>query len=235
MYLVCARARSTHWTRVLRSMSPPHFVAAVPSRTADAFLRLSHVPTQACAADGTTASRNPISRLVDSLMEGSAGGGGQMKGPSRRDFGPQQQGGGMMRRPPGGAAAAAHAHAQAHAQAQGMIGPMMGPGGNASHPQQVGLSVCLRACEVRRFRCNDSGLEGIPGLQGSNAVLDCVQNASPGHMCKYDGAFPDVTPPMYEEQARQVTVSQSGLPSYEVLRTLHLQNESRIRDNSDTR
>lgn len=116
-------------------------------------------------------------------MEGSAGGGGQMKGPSRRDFGPQQQGGGMMRRPPGGAAAAAHAHAQAHAQAQGMMGPMMGPGGNASHPQQVGLSVCLRACEVRRFRCNDSGLEGIPGLQGSNAVLDCVQNASPGHMC----------------------------------------------------
>lgn len=69
-------------------------------------------------------------------MEGSAGG-GQMKGPSRRDFGPQHHGGGMMRGPPGAAAAAAHAHAQAHAQAQGMMGPMMGPGGNASHPQQV--------------------------------------------------------------------------------------------------
>eukprot|EP00752_Nemacystus_decipiens_P016330 g14605.t1 len=93
---------------------------------------------QACAADGTTASRNPISRLVDSLMEGSAGGGGQMKGPSRRDFGRQPQPVGIMRRPPGGAAAAAHAHAhaQAHAQAQGMVGPMMEPGGNASHPQQ---------------------------------------------------------------------------------------------------
>ncbi|CAM9102957.1 unnamed protein product [Pylaiella littoralis] len=92
---------------------------------------------QACAADGTTASRNPISRLVDSLMEGSAGG-GQMKVPSRRAFGPQQQQGGrpMVRGPPGAAAAAAYAHAQAHAQAQGMMGPMMGPRGNASHPQQ---------------------------------------------------------------------------------------------------
>lgn len=99
--------------------------------------------TQACAADGTTASRNPISRLVDSLMEGSAGGsGGQMKGPSRRAFGPQQQqqqqvGRPMVHGPPGAAAAAAHAHAQAHAQAQGMMGPMMGPHGNGSHPQQV--------------------------------------------------------------------------------------------------
>eukprot|EP00903_Cladosiphon_okamuranus_P005606 g5578.t1 len=90
---------------------------------------------QACAADGTTASRNPISRLVDSLMEGSAGGGGQ-KGPSRRDFGPQQHSGRMMRGPPGAAAASAHAHTQAHAQAQGMVSPMMEPGGNASHPQQ---------------------------------------------------------------------------------------------------
>ncbi|CAN0062151.1 unnamed protein product [Ectocarpus fasciculatus] len=90
---------------------------------------------QTCAADGTTASRNPISRLVDTLMEGSAGAGGQMKGPSRRDFGPQhQQGGAMMRAHPPGAAAAAHAHAQA--QAQGMMGPMVGPGGNASHPEQ---------------------------------------------------------------------------------------------------
>ncbi|CBJ48315.1 conserved unknown protein [Ectocarpus siliculosus] len=90
---------------------------------------------QTCAADGTTASRNPIARLVDTLMEGSAGAGGQMKGPSRRDFCPQQQQGGpMMRAPPPGAAAAAHAHAQA--QAQGMMGPMVGPKGNASHPEQ---------------------------------------------------------------------------------------------------
>ncbi|CAM9716459.1 unnamed protein product, partial [Ectocarpus sp. 8 AP-2014] len=90
---------------------------------------------QTCAADGTTASRNPIARLVDTLMEGSAGAGGQMKGPSRRDFGQQQQQGGpMMRGPPPGAAAAAHAHAQA--QAQGMMGPMVGPRGNASHPEQ---------------------------------------------------------------------------------------------------
>jgi len=76
-------------------------------------------------------------------MEGSAGGGAGQKGPSRRSFGPQrqQQGGAMMRAPPGAAAAAAHAHAQAHAQAQGMMGPVMGPHGNATHPQQVPVVV----------------------------------------------------------------------------------------------
>lgn len=74
---------------------------------------------QACAADGTTAARNPLSRLVDTLMEGSAGG-QQQKGRSRRAFNPAQ-GAAMMRPPPGAAAAAA-------AQAQGMPGEMvMGP------------------------------------------------------------------------------------------------------------
>lgn len=84
-------------------------------------------------------------------MEGSAGGsGGQMKGPSRRAFGPQQQQGGrpMVRGPPGAAAAAAHAHAQAHAQAQGMMGPAMGPRG----PQQQVLgTILLAACFVHGF------------------------------------------------------------------------------------
>lgn len=42
----------------------------------------SLVGGQACAADGTTTTRNPLSRLVDTLIEGSAG--SQQKGPPRR-------------------------------------------------------------------------------------------------------------------------------------------------------
>lgn len=87
-------------------------------------------------------------------MEGSAGAGGQMKGPSRRDFGPQQQQGGpMMRAPhPGAAAAAARAHAQA--QAQGMMGPMVGPRGSASHPEQVCfLGAGGRGCVFQSLLC----------------------------------------------------------------------------------
>lgn len=52
-----------------------------------------------------------------------------------------------MRGPPGAAAAAAHAHAQAHAQAQGMMGPVMGPRGNATHPQQVPVRGGRRGAE----------------------------------------------------------------------------------------
>lgn len=109
---------------------------------------------QACAADGTTAARNPISQLVDTLMEGSAGG-RQPKGRTRRAFNPQQggaQGGAMMRAPPGASAA----HARAHAHAQGMpreaqeglaMGPpigagmaparWVGPRGNETHPYHL--------------------------------------------------------------------------------------------------
>lgn len=119
---------------------------------------------QACAADGTVAARNPISRLVDSLMEGSAGG-QQQKGRTRRSFNPQQGGaqGAMAMHHPSSAAAAGAAAAAAHAHAQGLsrgmqggmarpameagmgpaAGQWMGPHGNASqhHPQ---VQVLLR-------------------------------------------------------------------------------------------
>lgn len=109
---------------------------------------------QGCAADGTTAARNPLSRLVDTLMEGSAG--GQPKGRTRRPM-PHNQGGAMMRGPPpGSAAAAAAAHAHAHAQGfqEGPMGPMergrwIGPGGgvNASHhPGQQGFVEVCSSC-----------------------------------------------------------------------------------------
>lgn len=102
---------------------------------------------QACAADGTTAARNPISRLVDSLMEGSAG--GQQKGRTRRAFNPQQQvgpqGASLMHASPGAAgAAAAHAQGMPMGMPTGVeMGPpmadtWMGPPGNAGqhhHPQ----------------------------------------------------------------------------------------------------
>lgn len=118
---------------------------------------------QACAADGTTAARNPISRLVDSLMEGSAG--GQQKGRTRRAFNPQQQvgpqGASMMHASPG-AAAAAHAHAHAQGMPRGMpmgmpggveMGPpmaeaWMGPPGNGGqhhHPQVLTLAGLRRS------------------------------------------------------------------------------------------
>lgn len=42
----------------------------------------SLVGGQGCAADGTTTTRNPLSRLVDTLIEGSAG--SQQKGLPRR-------------------------------------------------------------------------------------------------------------------------------------------------------
>lgn len=109
----------------------------------------SLVGGQGCAADGTTAARNPLSRLVDTLMEGSAG--GQPKGRSRRPM-HHNQGGAMMRAPPpGAAAAAAHAHAHAQGFQEGPMRPMergrwIGPGGgvNASHhPGQQGfVEVC---------------------------------------------------------------------------------------------
>lgn len=102
---------------------------------------------QACAADGTTAARNPISRLVDSLMEGSAG--GQQKGRTRRAFNPQQQqvsaqGAAMMPPPPGSAAAHAHAHAQGMPRGMPMgmaAGQPMAEAWMGQHPHpQVGTA-----------------------------------------------------------------------------------------------
>jgi len=106
-------------------------------------------------------------------MEGSAGGGAGQKGPSRRSFGPQrqQQGGAMMRAPPGAAAAAAHAHAQAHAQAQGMMGPVMGPHGNATHPQQV--PVVLKAWRGALKRMGVRVLDGRRVWAGGNPWHRC--------------------------------------------------------------
>lgn len=123
---------------------------------------------QACAADGTAAARNPLSRLVDTLMEGSAGG-QQQKGRTRRSFNPQQHhqsGAAIVRASPPGSAAASAAHAHAHAQgmsrgmmqegmAMGAPPPMgasgqqwMGPPGSNQHQQ-----VCLSRLSTYYYCC----------------------------------------------------------------------------------
>lgn len=109
---------------------------------------------QGCAADGTTAARNPLSRLVDTLMEGSAG--AQHKGMPRRAAHPQ---GGEMRAGPravgaGGATSTAHAatHVQ-HMSSLGMVpmGHAAGPGrwivpGGRGHPGVQNLPQVIWCC-----------------------------------------------------------------------------------------
>lgn len=106
---------------------------------------------QSCAADGTAAARNPISRIVDSLMEGSAG--QQQKGRTRRAF---NQGGtqdGLMVRPPQGVAPSEAVEARRMQQNNIPLGPRggaasgggqwVGPGLNASHQGAVFDQVCI--------------------------------------------------------------------------------------------
>lgn len=114
---------------------------------------------QSCAADGTTAARNPISRIVDSLMEGSAG--QQQKGRTRRSLSQGGAQGGLMVRPPQGVAPpefVARATPEA-VEAQRMqqdnipLGPRggaasgggqwMGPGLNTSHQGAAFDQVCI--------------------------------------------------------------------------------------------
>lgn len=104
---------------------------------------------QSCAADGTAAARNPISRIVDSLMEGSAG--QQQKGRTRRALNQGGAQGGLMVHPPQGVAPAEFVaratpetvEAQRMQQDNIPLGPSggapsgggqwVGPGLNASH------------------------------------------------------------------------------------------------------
>lgn len=106
-------------------------LSLLPSRSMDILGTL--VGGQGCAADGTTAARNPLSRLVDTLMEGSAG--SQQKGPPRRAYPPGA--GGVMRAPPPPAVAAAQA-AQVERMSSG--GPHVGemPMGAIVRPPPAG-------------------------------------------------------------------------------------------------
>ena len=149
---------------------------------------------QSCASDGTAASRNPISRLVDSLMEGSAG--QHQKGRTRRAFSHGGDQGGTMVRHRTGVEPSAFTSSAAvdAAEARGMQGGNMplGPGGgtglNASHHaaafQQVQLSyvrtpvgglppVCHRVSsfsyECEGFQCQASCT--LAGGASANTVV----------------------------------------------------------------
>lgn len=89
---------------------------------------------QGCATDGTTSARNPLSRLVDTLMEGSAG--SQQKAPARRA--PIQ--GRAMRLPPTSRAGGELAAAAASQVGQMPTGPHVGgmPSGPMSHMGAAG-------------------------------------------------------------------------------------------------